>query len=152
MLPGKAALQGSHLLFNFFFILPAEVGIRFQYREKAMRVVHEPLSGHFLEYLRIVCPEFANAFDGFCEIKARQGISFVEPGLKDIAHQSDAVGIRAAGDFLAVKFDLVQNAFNQFPVKSFLHNLFQRLKNQFFNFRDVFVLYVAQARAKHQLL
>ena len=51
-----------------------------------------------------------------------------------------------------MKFDLVQNAFNQFPVKSFLHDFFQRLKNQLFNFRDVFVLHVAQARAKHQLL
>jgi len=117
-----------------------------------MRIVHQPLLGHFLEDLRIVFQEEADLFNHAREIEADQGIAVVEPGLKNAAHQRNPVRVGAAGNFLAVKFDLMQDALDEFRVESFGDNLLQGVEDQLFNIRDVGVFDVAQTGAEHHLL
>ena len=109
------------------------------------------MSGQLLKDLRILCPALTHHRDRSGKIQTDQGIAVIKPGLKNTAHQSNAVRIGSAHDFFAVKFNLMQNAFDQLNIIAVGYDVAERVEDQHFDFLRVRTLRVSQSHAKHEL-
>ncbi len=100
-----------------------------------MHIIQEPLPEYMLKKGGLLFPASPDIIDDRREVQPRQRIAVVEPGMKYASHQGDPVGVRPAMDFLALKFDLVEGAFDQIPLKPCFHESRQGLQNQGFDRR-----------------